>query len=226
MRGLTIFTGFIASAIVFVGCVDPEGDYSDFTDRYNSINGQGGAAGGGGQGGADAGPCTVPKAGELDGEYFFALAASTNKSKVSPKKPIALLTTVTSKDNGGALQMEWNMQPLKWEDRTTPIGDPIKLVADVAADGTFDIDPAPLDLVGEANPLSHSPLTADISSLAGKVCDLDGFYCGTIDGDVSKPIPLSIDGSTWTMVKVTGGSYPEPPTINCKKDLADPLPIQ
>ncbi len=213
------------SALVY-GCVDPEGDFKDFQDRHNKIYGGAGQGGAGGAGGQDAGPCTVPAAGEIDGDYLFALSAVTAGNKANKNRPIVVLNTVTTRDVGGNLVMDWSLQPLLAADRTTPIGSPLSVTdIEIGADGSFDVDPEPLDVAGEANPLSGSPITADISSISGKVCDLDGFYCGSVAGDVSKPISLSIAGSTWTMQKIEGGVYPEPPKIDCAMNDALTLPL-
>lgn len=217
----------LAAALAFVfGCADPDGELSDFKDRYKKIQGTAGAGGVGGAGGQDAGTCTVPAVGEIDGDYLFALSAVTGGNKSNKNRPIILLTTVTTKGSGGSLAMDWSLQPLEWADRKTPAGAPLT-IGDIliGTDGKFDADPAPLDVAGEANPLSGSPITADITSLAGSVCDLNGFYCGSVAGDVSKPIPLSIKGSTWTMEKIAAGVYPEPPKIDCAQNLALPLPL-
>ena len=56
-------------------------------------------------------------------------------------------------------------------------------------------------------------------------CSAVSFQCGTGDGDVTKPISLSIAGSTWTMERIVGGAYPEPPKIDCEKNLALPLSL-
>ncbi len=228
MRSLTHFTCFAAAAALAFGCADPEGNFSDFKDRHGKING-GGGAGGADAGTQDAGACVVPMAGELDGDYMFALSAVTAGNKANKNRPIMVFTTVTTKDGAGGLEMDWNLQPVEWKDRKTPAGSAISIngIA-VDANGSFDVDPDPLDVVGIANPLSGSDITADITSLKGDgtICNTGGFYCGTVAGDVSKPIPLSIAGSTWTLEKIEGGVYPEPPKIDCAKNEALPLPIQ
>ncbi|HMR07767.1 MAG TPA: hypothetical protein PKA88_18425, partial [Polyangiaceae bacterium] len=166
MRLFTHFSYLAATAAFVFGCADPDGELSDFKDRYKGIQGVAGAGGAGGAGGQDAGTCTVPAVGEIDGEYLFALSAVTGGNKSNKNRPIMVLNTVTTKDSGGSLAMDWSLQPLEWVDRKTPAGNPLAINdIIVGADGSFDVDPAPLDVAGEANPLSGSPITADITSL-------------------------------------------------------------
>jgi len=79
-----------------------------------------------------------------------------------------------------------------------------------------------VDVPGEANPFSHTPLTVDLSALKGSFCIQGSFACGTMDGEVTKPIPLTLDGSSWTATPLTG-AIPEPPPIDCKGTPALPL---
>lgn len=226
MRSFTKCTWVAATAALLLGCVDPDGELADFKERYKQAQGTAGAGGAGGAGGQDAGACTVPTAGEIDGEYLFALSAVVNKNKSNKNRPIMVHNTVTTKDSGGSLAMDWSLQPLDKDDRKTPVGAPLAINDIViGADGTFDVDPAELDVNGAANPLSGSDITADISSLKGSVCNLGGFYCGTVAGDVSKPLTLSLAGTTWTMEKIEGGVYPEPPKIDCAMNEALALPL-
>jgi hypothetical protein len=202
-------------ALALTGCPDAEGQYDEFKDRHYALY----PPGSGGEGGAttDGGTCVPPKPGEMDGDYLFTFAAV-----LDPTKPVLFATKVTTADAGGLTSMSWTIQGLLWSDRKTLVGDPIQLpAATINADGTFKAKLPPLSLVGETNPFSHSPLEADVT-LEGKFCG-SGPYCGTFSGNVTKPIPLDLAGSSWTLEKVTGTDYPEPPTVNCKGLLAVPV---
>lgn len=218
----------VAGAALVFGCVDAGGEYADFKDRFEKLYppSVGGAGGAGGAGGQDAGACTVPSVGEIDGDYLFALSAIINGDPANKNRPIMVLNTVTTKDVGGSLFMDWSLQPLNRDDRKTPVGAPLA-IKDIAIDavGKFDVDPAELDVNGAANPLTGSDITADLSSIKGSICDLDGFYCGSVAGDVSKPFTISLSGSTWAMEKIENGLYPEPPKIDCAKNEALTLPL-
>lgn len=202
------------------GCPDAEGQYDEFKDRFNQLHppgsgGEAGAAGSPGDAGGDAAVCAAPQPGEIDGDYLFALAAVLDDSK-----PIVFSAKVSTQAAGGGTQMHWVLQGLLWSDRKTPVGDPIDLPPfDLSADGAFDSVLPPLSIVGEANPFSHTPITAEVT-LKGKFCGADTFFCGTASGNVTKPVPIPLDGSAWTLEKTSGGAYPEPPKINCKKKAA------
>lgn len=223
MSSLRTLLGLSVPLFLVTGCPDAEGQYDEFKDRFTVLHppGSGGAAGAAGAAGSDAGACVSPKPGEIDGDYLFTLAAVLDQSK-----PILFYAKVTTEDVAGATGMRWNLQGLFWDDRSGLVGPAFDLPATgeaafpLGADGTFDVKLPPLNVVGEANPFSHTPITAEVS-LKGKFCDAGGFYCGSADGDVTKPVPIPLAGSTWTLEKLSApGSYPEPPHINCKKELA------
>ncbi|MBK7584142.1 MAG: hypothetical protein IPI67_28575 [Myxococcales bacterium] len=207
------------------GCPDAEGQYDEFKDRFTELHpGSGGASGAAGAAGSpgDASVCTAPAPGEIDGEYLFTLAAVLDSSK-----PILFLAKVTTEDKGGATAMRWNLQGLLWSDRKTLVGTPFDIPAAgdsfaLGADGTFDAKLPPLSVVGEANPFSHSPITAEVT-LKGKFCGAQTVFCGIAEGDVTKPVPIPLGGSTWTLEKAPAGAFPEPPKLNCKSQLATPL---
>jgi hypothetical protein len=202
--------------IAATGCVDPDGEYDDFKEREKKLAGSGGGTG-------DGGTCTPPKAADLDGDYLFALA-----SKLGPKLPIVFATKVTATDNsGGTVTMSWKLTPLAYWDRTTPIPPEITFPdSTINADGTFAADPTDVIAVsGDANPLTHGDIEADVS-LDGNFCSDATFYCGNVGGKVLKPIPLDLaPGSSWTLEKMpSAGTNPDPIKVNCKGDPADPAP--
>lgn len=216
----------LSAGLLTLGCVDAEGDYNDFKDRYEQTSGSGGAGGEAGQGGAagaaGAAPCVVPSPGEMDGDYLFALSA-----KVKPEAPLLFTNKVTTTASGSDLSMQWTLQGLDRFDRKTPVGDPIVLDPTViGSDGTIDIALPPLNVTGQANPISGSNITAEVKSLRGSFCNTDGFYCGQVDGDVTKPIPLNINGSTWSMQKIDDPNAYPPPVLDCKKTPAGPPPTK
>ena len=211
-----------AAALLLVGCVDPEGSFDDFGDRFDETKGTGGSGGGAGSGGGpgDGGSCMPPAAGEMDGQFFFALSAV-----ISPKKPISFLADVTTADDAGATTMTLTLQPLRADDRTTPIGSPIPLdPIPLGADGAYSSALPPLMVDGDANPITPGTAIEATVTLSGQVCGVEDFYCGSVGGMVSSPIELGLDGSTFTLERVAmGGSLPAPPKINCAGDLAGDL---
>ncbi len=110
------------------------------------------------------------------------------------------------------------------KDRKTPVGNPIDLGPfPVKADTSFDADFPPLDVVGAANPISGSDITAD-AEILGKMCAPANFVCGDLKGLVTKPAEIDLTGSTFAMERLDApGAFPAQPKINCKGDLAKPL---
>ncbi len=179
----------------------------------------GGAPGGGG----GSGSCVVPKPGELDGDYFLTLSM-----KLAPSKPFVFAVNVTTEAFVGQVGMRWTIRNLLWSDRKTPVGDPIAPTPPpmapflIDALGTVHVQLDAFAVLGEANPLTHTPVMFD-ATLEGAVCGGGGFFCGTFGGYITKPIPVDLTGSTWTLQKVSGAVFPEPPAIDCAKNLAAPV---
>lgn len=214
----------IALALLGVACGGvTEGAVGDGGAGTGGAGTGGAGTGGAGTGGQRAQGCAL-LAEQMAGDYLFALSPVTAGSAWSKDRPVVYLNTVTTAAGTGTLYVTWHLQPLKSADRKTPTGSAQDFDFTLSGAGSADLDLPPLDVPADANPLTGSPATLDISSLKGPNCDVTNFYCGTADGKVAKPIPLSIDGSTWTMERIVGGVYPEPPKIDCEKHLASPLP--
>lgn len=181
-------------------------------------------SGGQGTGGKRAQGCALAL-GVIDGSYLMALSLVTAGNKSNKDRPIVLQNTVKTSLSGDALQVSWSLQPLKFEDRKTPTGSALQYSFSLGPGGGEVLNLPPLDVPADANPLSGSAITLNLWNLTGVSCSAVSFQCGTGDGDVTKPISLSIAGSTWTMERIVGGEYPEPPKIDCEKNLASPLPL-
>jgi hypothetical protein len=162
--------------------------------------------------------CIPPTmAGEIDGDYFFALTPAQ-----SPTKPAPMIATVTSTMGNGGIEMTLSMQPINADDRVTPEGGPFTLGPfPIAADGSFDADWGSIVLPGATNPLTASELGATVPSWRGNFCVGSPLICGTLDGDITMPVMLNIDGTTWAMVPMD--VHMEPAVINCAGDTAAPI---
>jgi hypothetical protein len=111
------------------------------------------------------------------------------------------------------------MQPLNADDRTTMVSAAFTLGPfPINADGTYDLDWGTVTIPGETNPISASELTANVQT-SGSLCG--PLACGVANGLVTSPVMLPIDGSAWTMERMS--LFVEPPKVNCAGDLADPL---
>ncbi len=201
---------------VISGCPATEAEFNNFIDNYQSINAS--SSGSGGGGGAQA-CAAVPAAGEADGDFLFALSA-----KLNPKKPVLFDTDLTTQDGPNGLQFSLLLQPLDAKDRTSPVGASTTVGPfDVNADGSFTAVFPPLSVDGAANGLTGSDLVAE-ATIIGQLCAPADFICGDITGWVTSPSMLPLDGSTFTMERLSApGTFPEPPKINCAKDEAAAL---
>ncbi len=179
-----------------------------------------GSGGTGGQASTGGGSgCSPPSVGAIDGSYYFALATTMDDTK-----PVVFAADVTTESGAAGTATRWVLHPLLWSDRKTEVDAPIELppqgdsAIELGADGAFSAHLLPAEIPGDANPFSHSAITVDVT-LKGSLCGAGTFFCGTASGNVTKPVPISLDGSTWTLEK-TAGTFPEPPKINCAMELA------
>ena len=172
-----------------------------------------GGTGGSAAGGTGGAACADVQA-TLSADFLLVISAS-----IQPKSPFLFHVTATT----APAQMLWTLQALDAKDRTTPVGSPITLppIA-VASDGTFDDDLPSIDIVGAANPISGSDIAVEIQSFTGSMCSAGNFYCGDLGGNVTKPIPLDLTGSTWTLTRINAAQGPV--VINCAQEPADPPP--
>jgi len=209
-RRLVLALG-LALVAVLSGCPDPDGEFTVFVERHEDIYGGKPTGSSGGVGGS----CTPPAAGEVDGEYLFALVV-----ELSATKPAPLKATLTTTDGAAGLEFTLDLQPLSAEDRVTEVGPPFSVGPfPVDADGGFDADWGTITVPAETNPISASELTAELQTL-GRLCPGD-FFCGIANGQVTSPAPIDVTGSDWTMESLA--TFVEPPKLNCAGDLADPL---
>lgn len=208
----TIFFGCtIASAFALLGCPNAEGEFNDFQDRYEAIHPT--TAGGGGASACGA----VAAAGELDGDYVFALAAS-----LDPKSPVRFDAKLTTKDGANGLELSMKLQALDTCDRATLVGEAFELGPfEVAADGTFTAEFPPLEVTGLANPFSENPITAEVS-ITGALCADGESICGALDGNVTQPSKISLAKSTFRFDRLeTAGTYPTILNVDCAGTLSN-----
>lgn len=206
-------------AFLPIACVDTEARLDEFVSRLP--HGSGGGPSDGGMAGSDAlvdsGTCP-PVPGALDGPYVLTLAAS-----IAPTTPIMTLLDLTTPDYMGGTGFAFDARALSAADRKTPIGDPISAgPVVVEANGHYRLPLSGVSIPGAANPISGSDIAVDLE-LSGNLCGPPESFCGTFNGEVSQPIQLPLDGSTFTLRPVVNGDIPEPPPIDCAGNLADPL---
>jgi hypothetical protein len=215
MRGRRLELGVLAwlASCVACACVDPGGQFDAFVARAGHRPAPPAPDGGAG----DAGPCTVAP-GSVSGQYVLALSVT-----LAPKKPIVSLLTVTTPEFMGGTGIAFDAQPLGAADRSTPVGDAVSLGPfAVGQTGIWRGDLSDLHVSGEANSITGGDITADVI-LDGSLCGDDTFFCGTVSGNVTAPIPLDLAGSTFTLTRVNEGeALPPTPAIDCAGTLSDP----
>lgn len=218
----TLVAAALASSPLLISCADVEGRYDDFEARDTQIReSQGGSGGNGGEGGGNGGEdgCTRPEPGAADGDFLFSLSA-----KIRKQRPILFVTGLTTEATDSGLSFSLEIQALNADDRKTPTGEPTTVGPfEVEADGSFVAELPPVAVPSDGNPISTRDLEAVIT-LVGSLCEPADFVCGDVNGNLTEPVELNLNGSTFTMQRITDpDSYPEP-VINCAKAPADPLP--
>jgi hypothetical protein len=194
-----------------IGCVDPEEDFDAFAARAHA------APPGAHDAGGDGGPCSVAPGG-VEGQYLLAISVT-----LSPTKPILALTNVTTPMLDGGTGLTFDAQPLSAADRKTPVGQKTSFGPfQVEQDGTFRAEIPNLETTGAANPVTGGDIAASVV-LSGSLCGDGRFFCGTVSGNVTKPIPLDLKGSSFTLTRVESSTLPARPAVDCAGTLADPL---
>ena len=194
------------------GCVDPGEDFDAFIGRTGSPRSDAGGASG------DASVCTV-KPGDVEAQYSFAISVTLARTK-----PILALADVTTPASGGGTGFAFDAQPLSAADRRTPVGQKVSLGPfQVDETGAYRAEIPNLQVTGAANPVTSGDIAADVV-LSGNLCGDGRFFCGTVSGNVTKPLPLDLAGSTFTFTRVDSpADLPARPALDCEGNLADPL---
>lgn len=137
---------------------------------------------------------------------------------LAPTQPILFIADVHS--TGSAWQ--WTLTPLDAKTRT-PLPNSSIVLPDSAipAGGSWVFDLPPLEVPGTANPITGSDIEADVT-LTSTSCGSDAFVCGDVSGDITKPIVLDLQGSSWTLERLVAGGLPEPIRIDCACVEAEP----
>ncbi len=137
---------------------------------------------------------------DISGVYLLAL-----ETKLGPGLPLLFVTTV---DDWFSIEASatFTFQPLDLEHEF--VGDPLVFPdVEVDANGEFVLDMGIVMVVGEANPITQSPITASLV-LLGHVVNADTF-CGDITGQLMSPLEYDLAGSTFAAIRLADdGSNP------------------
>lgn len=138
---------------------------------------------------------------DITGTHLFALGAVIN-----PQTPLQFITTVqlTSTAEGGTMTVDFQPLSLEVGSTTEPrmfVGEVLTLPpTPVSAGGGFSVDLGEVSVVGDANPITGSDITATLM-IEGAIQNED-LWCGTVTGMVSMPLMLDLAGSTFAAVRV------------------------
>jgi hypothetical protein len=194
MRKLISLQVVILAALVFPGCVDPKGNFDDFSDRVVDAAAR-----------PDAPP--IGEIPDVTGEFYLSLSPAP-----TPTLLFRYIATTVLEEGPSGYTIDLSLQPLD-RDTLEPVGDPqISDDVPVSEAGTFEAYFPDTIIPGRANPVSGQTLTADVT-LVGQLRNED-LYCGDADGMVKSPLTLALDGSTFAAIRVeegtTGTDLPEP----------------
>lgn len=207
-----LFTCAIGAALAALsGCTDPNVAFDDFVKRYDDIQ-------------AQKPPTACPDAyypplepGGGDGQYLIVLAPVQG-----PDNPILFAGEVTTPAIGSDVGIGFTITPLNKADRKSPVGAAQTFEpAVIDGAGVFELKMDGLKVPKDANTVAPIDVEANIV-LAGNVCGDATFSCGDVTGAVVTP-KVSLDGSTFTFMRVEKeGEYPSP-VINCSEEPAKAL---
>jgi hypothetical protein len=173
------------------------------------------AGGSGGTGGEVCGPWAP---GQAFGTYHLALAV-----KLGPTNPVLFRGEVEAYIDLDGVHLKLDMQPIDAGDRVTPVGPAISWQSDLllgtGGEQPLHFPPKTVQVPGAANPITGSDIEGTFE-LTGTFCGKSDFMCGELGGQITKPIPLDMDGSTFTLETV---SSPEL-HVDCNKTVAGPPP--
>jgi hypothetical protein len=178
-----------------IACADPEAQDGDVSEPSAVVHG----------GGLEA-------AEHFDWSGHYLLALST---VLAPDDP--LLFAVDAEVASDLALVDLRVQALTTDAASEPrshAGDPFSL-DDVpyAEDGTFEVDLGDVAVLGSANPITGTDITAQVKLRASTyraAGDVPQHFCGEVSGMVSKPIPLDLERSTFGAVLTEDEKQAEP----------------
>lgn len=211
--------------LLLAGCVDTDAKLEAFHQRDLAKRSRDAGAMEPRDGEVEEGRLPTPE--EIEGEYLLVVATT-----LSPRKPIISLLEVKAAQKGDTLELTQRDRPLSFEDLRLPVGEfgPWR-TSIVEADGSYMTDSIPIVTPGAANAVQPGVETESLLVFSGKVPLLSKdapltpltFWCGQADGKLVRPIAQSLDGSTFTVMRIEDpDNYPLPVT-NCAMDPAETL---
>ena len=162
--------------------------------------------------------------GDISGDFLLAVSASFAED--TPLQFIA--TSSVTVDADGKQLRAVTLQPLSLEQGEVlkprqPVGDPLVFEGLPIVDGRFTIDAGTVMVTGEANPITGSDIIATLL-LTGSIMGED-LYCGTVAGEVTSPLMLPLEGSTFAAVRLQDKTMlPTDVLVDCDGSTKPPGP--
>lgn len=200
-----LFAG-VAALFLLAACPDPGERFEEFVDRTKGIA-------------FPAGELGKSRLENLGGR--FLLFASV---QLAPTNPLIFDVAITSnvREDGTCPQADCRIslkvQPLVnpkagCANPFEPVGDVIDIPdVPLAPDGSFTAALGVVDVDGCANPITGREIQGDLT--LESVTKSPDVFCGKLNGQVIKPVPLTLTSSTFGAVRITT----EPKQVN-------PLPV-
>lgn len=168
---------------------------------------------------APAEPTTAtPRLPDVSGTLLLAVSVAIIRDT-----PVYFLTRarLTPSADGTTGTLDLRATPLRAADRTPVTGAADLTIAGipVGADGRFSVDVGTVTIPGAANPLEAGDIVASLV-LKGRLASAD-VICGDVQGQVTEPLALDLDGSTFAFARVSegavGAALPSPAMSACPR---------
>lgn len=189
MRRSRFAVGCLAGVAIAVGttwaCIPhPGGDFEDYQERIGDfpkaiIE-------------ASTFEAAPPPTEAVEGLYYGACVSELAFGQVSNAFNFYTLTKFTPDEEGGKLEL--SIQALRIENSQPPatvatsgiVGDAISApAASVASNGRYRLELGTVNVPGEANPISGSPVEIAGASIEGRFAEAK--FCGRLGGEVLRP---------------------------------------
>lgn len=203
-------------------CADASGRFQAFEDRRSALDGEDGEGGDTGTSAAGASgagdDCVPPAPGVVAGPALLALETAT-----SPGAPILFLGQVETPELDGQTAVEYVYKALDAEDRTTLVGEQLRVGPyAIGDDGRFDAPTDRTTLPGSANAiLPGVPIDSQLT-LHGTICGEAAFYCGTVTGTVYSPVQGPTTGQFGLTLLEHADALPPRPRYGCSEKALAP----
>lgn len=210
---------FALLPLLATACADPQGEFDAFTERKGPAVFD-----------SDLPPCgegDVATPADVAGTYVFGI------SPVPLNAESSIYFVARASDDAGKLNLKFTA--IKAYRRGETTGEEFDIGSyEIDSRGHFEAKLPPLTVVGAANPVSQCvAITAEVT-LTGRFCKsamacpaLEGgapsaslqppsFHWGLVSGNVTRPTPLKLDGSIFTMQRVASATdRPATYVIDC-----------